>query len=123
MRSRHDGEIYWVAIGMGSQGTIALIVAKAVLDSNNNPRLKSVGLLNYGALSAMRNTYHRFVKTTPKPSATKNSSGELELLGLELLLGVGEDDADDEAVGVAIVSQRGVRNSKGQVELGLAMFG
>lgn len=26
-----------------------------------------------------RSTYHKFVKTTPKPRATKNSNGELEL--------------------------------------------
>lgn len=31
-------------------------------------------------------TYHKFVKTTPKPSATKKSSGELEPLPLLLLL-------------------------------------
>ena len=30
--------------------------------------------------------YHRLVNTTPKPSATKNSSGELELLA-EFVLG------------------------------------
>lgn len=30
--------------------------------------------------------YHRFVNTTPNPSATKNSNGELPLLPLPLLL-------------------------------------
>lgn len=32
------------------------------------------------------NTHHKFVKTTPKPSATKKSSGELEPPPLLLLL-------------------------------------
>lgn len=54
------------------------------------------------------NTYHKFVKTTPNPSATKNSSGELvgPLLLLPLLespvgLGMG-----DEVVVCDIVIQR-----------------
>lgn len=53
-------------------------------------------------------TYHKFVKTTPKPSATKNSSGELvgplELVS-ELFVGVGE--LVDEVVVVAMVARPG----------------
>lgn len=50
-------------------------------------------------------TYHRFVKTTPKPSATKNNSGELELPPPpEPLPPVGLVDGEDVAVVVAIMS-------------------
>ena len=49
-------------------------------------------------------TYHRFVKTTPKPSATKNNSGELELLppGLPVLELV--DDGEEVEVEVVMMS-------------------
>jgi len=45
-------------------------------------------------------SYHKLVKTTPKPSATKKSNGELcELLEVSVGLGVGDGivgDADEE---------------------------
>lgn len=62
------------------------------------------------------NSHHRFVKTTPKPRATKNSSGEL--VGPLGLLFVG----DMVGVGAAVVAcERGVGDAMVDVwpELGL----
>jgi hypothetical protein len=46
---------------------------------------------------------HKLVKTTPKPNATKNNNGELELLDPGLPEGVGEDVG--EAIVVAMMSE------------------
>lgn len=58
-----------------------------------------------------KEAYHKLVKTTPKPRATKNKSGELvgpELLLLFPLL-VGEGEGGVEVVaGVAMVAREGV---------------
>jgi hypothetical protein len=52
--------------------------------------------------------YHKFVKTTPKPNATKNSRGELPgvLLFLPLSVGVGVGTADEVLVASAMFSWR-----------------
>lgn len=61
------------------------------------------------------NTHHKFVKTTPKPRATKKSSGELEPPPLLLLLllfvlegiavcGLVVSDVVEEAVSVAALT-------------------
>lgn len=53
--------------------------------------------------------YHRLVKTTPKPRATKNSRGELvgpELFGWGLLVGVGWGGSAED-VGADMVASEG----------------
>jgi len=50
--------------------------------------------------------YHKFVKTTPKPRATKNSRGELvgPLPPEEpVLVGEGEDESEAAALGAVVV--------------------
>ena len=52
-----------------------MIVSETVLDSNDDPETGK-----YHRRDGYDNgiaTYHKFVKTTPKPRATKNKSGEL----------------------------------------------
>jgi hypothetical protein len=53
-----------------------LVISKTIFDANNDPRLisnqQSVVRSHHGAC-----TDHKFVKTTPKPRATKKSNGEL----------------------------------------------
>jgi hypothetical protein len=58
-----------------SNGTIACIVSKAVLDTNNNPSI-DVSFRVANSVPTL-NAHHKFVKTTPNPRATKNSRGEL----------------------------------------------
>jgi hypothetical protein len=88
------------------EGAIARIVSKAVLDSDNDPLIKvsfTFGL-RWNRSCA---TNHKLVKTTPKPKATKKSSGEL--VGPDVL-DVGDevafvdvDDVTDRVVGVGMV--------------------
>jgi hypothetical protein len=53
-------------------------------------------------------SYHKLVKTTPKPNATKNSRGELPgvLLFLPVSVGVAVGTADEVLVGSAIFNWR-----------------
>jgi hypothetical protein len=53
-------------------------------------------------------TYHKFVKTTPKPRATKNSRGELPgvLLFLPWSVGVGVAVADEVVVVSGMLKRR-----------------
>jgi hypothetical protein len=102
VRTRHNSKIDWVAIGVCAKGAIALVVAEAVLYPNDDP-----AKVNYTITTRDEHTttYHRFVNTTPKPSATKNNSGELELLllpGLPVLELV--DDGEEVAVEVVMMS-------------------
>jgi hypothetical protein len=101
MRARHNGEVDWVAIGVCAECTIALIVAEAVFNANNDPNRSTIETEQWAVATV---TYHRFVKTTPKPNATKNNSGELELLPPGLPVGEGEADGVGEEVGVAMLS-------------------
>jgi hypothetical protein len=112
--SGHVLEIDRVDILAISKSTIACIVSKAVLDSDDNPSHKcqstKEGKERLTASSSRRIsthpiTYHKFVKTTPNPSATKNSSGELvgpfppdePLLELDDMAVVGAVEVDDYA--------------------------
>jgi hypothetical protein len=56
-----------------------LIISKTVLDADNNPiaamSCKSLPGINHRETILV--TYHKFVKTTPNPRATKKRSGEL----------------------------------------------
>jgi hypothetical protein len=71
MRPRHRREVDWFAI-CGGLGCAAAVVAEAVLDADDDPN--DVNKSNY---TTPASAYHRLVKTTPKPRATKKSSGEL----------------------------------------------
>ena len=60
--------------------SVSLVIAEAVFDTHNNPN----ATVNQPAVEdsdrvveGTNPTHHRFVNTTPKPKATKNSSGEL----------------------------------------------
>lgn len=111
MRSRHIFEIDRFAVFTDTHLTVSCIVSKTVFDTNDNPS-EAVSGSNQIVL---RLIYHRFVKTTPKPRATKNSSGELVGPVLELLPpvdcdgdGTGEVEvaANDDVVVVVGVSAR-----------------
>lgn len=77
MRTGHGYQIDWIACLLAAQLAVPLIISKTVLDTDNDPgnRLS----MEPGATAQCSDdpTYHRLVKTTPNPSATKNSSGEL----------------------------------------------
>jgi hypothetical protein len=78
-----------------------LVVAEAVLYTDDNPeRVNQETAM--GDEQAV--TYHRFVKTTPKPSATKNNRGELELPPPLPVEPVGVADGDEVAVVVGMMS-------------------
>lgn len=73
MRSGHGNQVDWVAIFSHGSLAVALVVSEAVFDTDNDPK----GEVSYVATSPDHISYHKFVKTTPKPRATKNSRGEL----------------------------------------------
>jgi hypothetical protein len=88
----------------------ASVVSKAVLDAYNNPGGRSAGKTHRSAFGV---AHHKFVNTTPKPRATKNSRGELVgppgvlvLLLLVAMLGVGNAavicEIGEEGVGVSL---------------------
>lgn len=75
MCPRHVGQVDRIAVLVESTClAVALVVSKAVLhpDDDPNSACQYVSAARPGWV-----TNHRFVKTTPKPSATKNSKGEL----------------------------------------------
>ena len=89
MRSRHCAQVDWLAIRILAiaYGAVAGIISEAVFDTNDDPvtdcqNESTLDLVQAGA-------YQRLVKTTPKPSATKNSSGELDPLSPRSLVGDG----------------------------------
>lgn len=99
----HIRQVNWIAILARLHAPMPLIVAETILDANDNPEREkqSVRLAQNAAGAPSRNetyrlTYHRFVKTTPKPNATKNNKGELvgPLLFEPLSDGVGKGAAD-----------------------------
>jgi hypothetical protein len=60
-----------------AQSSIALVIAEAVLDTDDDPTVERLAILACDpTVSCMGATYHRFVKTTPKPSATKKRRGD-----------------------------------------------
>lgn len=59
-----------------------MVISEAVFHTYYDPVTKSA--CAHMPTSGNAQTYHRFVNTTPKPSATKNSNGEL--VGPPLLL-------------------------------------
>ena len=75
MWSLHDGEIDWVTTLILGPLPVAPVVAEAVLDTNDDPVQSLIRLPS--SLKCESDTYHRFVKTTPNPKATKKSKGEL----------------------------------------------
>jgi hypothetical protein len=77
--SRHILKINRLAILTGSQGSVSGIVTKAVFHTHNDP----FSLLVADRLLPTDTAYHKFVKTTPNPNATKNNKGELVGLLLE----------------------------------------
>jgi hypothetical protein len=90
MGSRHLRKVDRFAILVYcAHGAISLVIAEAVLDTYNDPARDM--LVVAPVSNATRPAYHRLVKTTPKPSATKNSRGELPgvLLFLPSFVAVG----------------------------------
>ena len=76
MGARHGVEINGLAILGISGGAVALVVSEAVLDADDDPDI-TMASAKPTPMPASQMTYHKLVKTTPKPRATKNSSGEL----------------------------------------------
>jgi hypothetical protein len=95
------GEVDGLAILVQCLRTpVALVVSEAILDADDDPRWQS-GQHSAAFRALWCSAYHRLVKTTPKPNATKKSSGELvgPLLSLLLLsLWVGEGVGEEELV-------------------------
>lgn len=82
MRPRHCRHVNGFTVFIVALLAIPLVVSKAIFDSDNDPagdfvkRLRD--WLQSGNCAALRFlTYHKLVKTTPNPKATKNSNGEL----------------------------------------------
>lgn len=110
MLSRHCAEIHRVRVLTLHSLSISLIISEAILDTDDNPKEVRI------ATAPLHPAHHKLVKTTPKPRATKKSSGELGPLpplspvavGLEPE-DVGEEDKT-ELVEVAILKvSKGVR--------------
>lgn len=100
--SRHILHVDLIHVFSVSQSAIAGVVAEAILDSDDNPFMTLADV----AFTAHRRAAHqRFVKTTPKPNATKKSNGELvgELLLLLAWLVAGGADTDVWAGGEVVV--------------------
>jgi len=80
--ARHSAKIDAIWIFPIQAPAITLVIPKAVFDTNNNPAMQLVIDIDPIWCSA---AHHKLVNTTPKPSATKKSSGELGPLLLLLL--------------------------------------
>jgi hypothetical protein len=74
VRARHSHEIDGLTIFAECALTITLVVAETILHTDNDPRQRSEGA---EGRARTKDIYHKFVKTTPKPRATKNRRGEL----------------------------------------------
>jgi hypothetical protein len=75
VRSRHSCHVDWFPVLASSLGRAATVVSEAVLHTNDNPA-ETVSRTNLH-MRRWQCVYHKFVKTTPNPKATKKSSGEL----------------------------------------------
>lgn len=76
MGPRHLCQVDGLAIlAYGTHGAISLVVSEAVLYAYDDPAQCMSAYVELR--DSQCRTYHRLVKTTPKPSATKNSRGEL----------------------------------------------
>ena len=83
MRARHvvEGDGFSI-LASHPHLTVASIVSEAVLNADDNPVrcVKMTRMLAAGEAARhgdKMSAHQRFVKTTPKPRATKKSSGEL----------------------------------------------
>lgn len=119
MWPRHGHEIDGCAIFAEYALAIALVVAEAVLYPDNDPIMYDqpfVDTLNPEQGPA----YHKLVKTTPKPRATKNNNGELvgpppllPLLPELVALGIADVVVEDMVVVWELKAQRkGVARTK-----------
>jgi hypothetical protein len=107
--SCHVLKIDGLTILTGSQSSVSGIVSEAVFHTHNNP----FSLLVADRLLPTDTAYHKFVKTTPNPNATKNNKGELVGLLLE------PDDVDVVGAGDAdVVVDGSVDNDIAEVALG-----
>lgn len=122
MLARHGAEIDPIGIFTVHALSVSLVVSEAVLDTDDNPVQNNQSKVTWNRSPC--HAYHRFVKTTPKPNATKKRSGELGPLppppGLPVGEAVGEDtidDDNDDDVVAAILSDS-LRESGRNQELG-----
>lgn len=82
MRSRHGLQINGFLFTIRA-GSLSSIVSETIFNADDDPKKNAQFLVGHSALcsgSLCRKTktaYHRFVKTTPNPRATKNNKGEL----------------------------------------------
>ena len=111
MLSRHRTQVNGVSVFAISQCAVALVISEAVLHANDDPGddcQLTVGWAERlgGEVQDDRwVTHQRLVKTTPKPKATKNNSGELVGPGLLLLFAalVDAEGAAEVEVGLDMV--------------------
>jgi hypothetical protein len=76
MRARHGSHIDGFSIFPGSDSGATSVIPEAVLDTNDDPGTISLENEKKKRIHG-ECAYHRLVKTTPNPRATKNSRGEL----------------------------------------------
>ena len=80
MGSWHVRHVYRLAVFIMLRPSIPLVIAEAIFDTHDNPNKRvnqSTVEGSKGVVERTNSTHHRFVKTTPKPRATKKSRGEL----------------------------------------------
>jgi len=70
----HGTQIHSIRVFSIHTLPITLVVSEAVLYTDNDPVSCQLDVLEH---TREWNTHHKLVKTTPKPKATKKSSGEL----------------------------------------------
>lgn len=107
MRSRHLCQVDGFAIlAYGAHCAISLVVTEAVLYAYNDPAQCMSADVRLG--DSQCRPYHKLVKTTPKPNATKNSRGELPgvLLFFPESVGVAVGAAEAVLVASAIFNRR-----------------
>jgi hypothetical protein len=86
--SGHCAEVHSIGVFTLQSLAVPLIISEAILHTNDNPERVSLATLRPAT------AYHRLVKTTPKPNATKKSSGELGPFPLPSTDGEGEVTAE-----------------------------
>lgn len=81
MGPRNRGQVDRFAILIVSWHSVPLVITEAVLYTNDDPvqrpLVRNCGRIQGRLECGTAGTYHRLVKTTPNPKATKKSKGEL----------------------------------------------
>ncbi len=76
MRPRHIFEIDRLSVLIEPHRPVARVVTEAILYTDDDPTIELDWTRDISAETIPDCAHHRFVKTTPKPSATKKRSGD-----------------------------------------------